>query len=369
MRRNCLLSLLGLLLGGCLPEATPAPPANPPPLASDVDVAVERGLRWLATAQTRVGAWVGDVGHKRQDSYLIYVSAEDQRQRGRGHPGLTALAGLAFLANGHVPDRGPHHEVLASAIEYLLSCGDGYAYVTDCETRMYSHAFAVLFLAQVHGMTRSRAAEVAEKLRDSTRFIVQAQNRHGAWRYAPGSDEADLSVTVCQVQALRAARNIGIPVPKSTIDRVVDYVLESRIEYGADAGAFYYKIHGRGARTRTTFAVNAAAVTSLHSAGIYDARRYSRALEVIETGYDEVSQWYPNHFYFWYGNYYAAQAMNFEGGEKGERYFAKVTRDLLRRQQPDGSWHNDVGPGDAFATAVACLILRVRLGYLPIFQK
>ena len=42
---------------------------------------------------------------------------------------------------------------------------------------------------------------------------------------------------------------------------------------------------------------------------------------------------------------------------------------LSRSQQSDGSWLCNVGPGDAFATAVSTLILQIPYQYLPIFQR
>ena len=47
----------------------------------------------------------------------------------------------------------------------------------------------------------------------------------------------------------------------------------------------------------------------------------------------------------------------------------RVRAELLGEQRPDGSWPNDIGPGPAFGTAVACIILQIPLRYLPIFQK
>src|SRR5438034_1383388 len=72
-------------------------------LSSNIDAAVDRGLKWLAMHQERRGCWIGDVGHKQQDSYLVYHSADRQMREGTGHVGVTAMAGLAFLAHGSVP--------------------------------------------------------------------------------------------------------------------------------------------------------------------------------------------------------------------------------------------------------------------------
>lgn len=332
------------------------------------DAAVQAGLAWLATHQEPSGAWTGATGHKQQDDYVLFETEATQRDRGTGHVGVTALAGLAFLASGHVPGRGPYGTVLDRALDFVLSRRTEFGYVTNGEERMYSHAFAALFLAQVRGMTRTRATEVDDTLRAAVAYLQESQNPAGGWRYVPFSKECDLSVTVCQVQALRAARASGIHVDRSCIDRVIEYIRDSRIDGGEYDGCFYYKITGRAAYTKTSFAINAAAVTALHSAGVYDAREYGPAIAFLEAEYPSIQRDYPTHFYYWYGNYYATQALHMESGPRFERWFLRIDSDLRARQRDDGRWENDVGPGDAFATAVGCLILRIPDEILPIFQ-
>jgi hypothetical protein len=354
--------------GGDEPDVEPAL-ARPDERAGAVDRAVERGLRWLAEHQQPCGGWLGDSGHKQDDDYVVYQSAEATRATGGAQMGVSALAGLAFLADGQLPDRGPYAQALDRAISYVISRQNEFGYLEDGGSRMYSHSFATLFLAEVYGMCARRQEEIGRALQRAVEFTQTAQNEHGGWRYQPFTIEDDLSVTVCQVQALRAARDAGVPVSVSCIDRVVAYVRDSRIEVGRFAGAFYYKIHGRAARTKTSFTVNAAAVTTLHSAGLYDEREYGAALDFVAEDYEYVSRRYPDHYYFWYGNYYAAQALFTEGGPRWRRYWQALCEDLLLRQQTDGHWRNPIGPGDAFATAVACLLLRVPAQYLPIFQR
>jgi hypothetical protein len=331
----------------------------------EVDRAVARGLRWLALHQEPCGGWPGDSGHKQMNDYVVYQPAEYTRLQGGAQMGVSALAGLAYLADGQLPDHGLHAKPLDRLVEYVLAHQNEFGYLQDGGSRMYSHSFATLFLAEVYGMCPKRTKEIESALRRAVQFTQNAQNENGGWRYEPFTIESDLSVTVCQVQALRAARNVGIPVSASCIDRVVAYVRDSR-RYD---GAYWYKIHGRAARQTTSFAVSAAAITTLHSAGVYDPKEYAAALEDVAEGYDDVSRHWPEHFYFWYGNYYAAQALFIEGGPRWRRYWTRLRDDLLARQQEDGRWRNDVGPGDAFATAVACLLLRVPAQYLPIFQR
>lgn len=336
----------------------------------EIDRAVDKGLAFLANQQLPCGGWAGSVGHKQEDDYVVFDSASAQVAADRGHMGVSALAGIAFLASGRNPDRGEHARTLGRAIDYVVGHMDEFGYLSDSGSRMYSHAFGTLFLAEVEGMTRTRKDAVHLALHKAASFIMSTQNAYGAWRYSPFTVEADLSVTVCQVQALRAARDVGVFVPASTIDRVVDYVKRSRIEDDEDyAGAFYYKIYGTAAYSRTSYAINAAAVTTLHSAGVYDESKYGRAVRFLEEEYDTISRHYGSHFYYWYGNYYALQAMHHVGGERFERFFDRVADDLLASQESDGRWKNDVGPGDAFSTAVACILLRIPDAYLPILQR
>ena len=66
---------------------------------------------------------------------------------------------------------------------------------------------------------------VKEKLQKAVRLIERTQNNEGGWRYMPVPYDADISVTICQVMALRAARDAGIKVEKDVIDKSIKYVI------------------------------------------------------------------------------------------------------------------------------------------------
>ena len=46
--------------------------------------------------------------------------------------------------------------------------------------------------------------EVRTKLQAAVKLIVDSQNPEGGWRYQPVPTDADISVTICQIMALRA---------------------------------------------------------------------------------------------------------------------------------------------------------------------
>jgi hypothetical protein len=333
--------------------------------------AAERGLAWLKRQQLPGGGFTGYVGHKIQDDYALLergLLPEQQRQLDRGHLGVTALCGMAFLGGGHLPDRGPFAEPVRKLHDYIVRTSQENGFLTDAGSRMYEHAFATLFLAEIYGMAATATTKAS--LERAVNLIVDCQNQHGGWRYNPFDRETDLSVTVCQIQALRAARNVGIRVPRETIDRAIAYVQQSRVANGRFRGLFFYKIHGRGAYDKPAeYAINAAALTALSSAGIQDDDISDPVLTFLERDYATLQDYYPTHFYFWYGNYYAAQAFYQHGGPRLRSFYARLAADLLPSQQADGRWLNRVGPGDAFSTAVACILLQMPKQYLPIFQR
>jgi len=309
----------------------------------------DRGLEWLAAHQNENGSWTCRIGYKLNEEY--------RADRENDHVCITALAGMAFLASGAVPGRGKYGDVVEKTLDFVLSSvreGDGF--ISRYGTRMYEHAFATMFLAEIYGM--SKRQDVGEKLRGAVRCIIGSQNKEGGWRYMPTPVDADISVTVSTLQALRAARNVGISVPKTVIDAAVKYVKGC---VNAD-GSFNYQIE-RGI-TRSTFPLTACGVVALHSAGEYYDVAVKKGLRYLELYRDSLRY---GEYHFMYGHYYAVQAFYVRGGEDFEDYYKYVTRQLLPHQQEDGHWEDDVG--DAYATAMACVIMQVPCDYLPVFQK
>ena len=301
-----------------------------------IDMAVERGLAYIAANQNRDGSWGDGSG------------------RYSRHVGIAGIANLALMANGNVPGRGRYGKNVDDGLRFILRhTSDHSGYISNQDSRMYGHGFATLSLAEAYGMTAN--PDLKYKLRLAVRCIVRTQHPDGGWRYEPSPQgDSDLSVTICQVQALRAARNAGIKVPKETIDRAVKYTKDS----AQTGGQFSYMLRGGGGGS---YALAAAGVTALCGMGEYDAPEVLRGIEYLRGRAGGRSG------HYFYGQYYASQAFYQVGGEAWEEYFQKIVPHLLSEQREDGSWSGNVG--GVYSTAMACLVLQVHNGYLPIFQR
>ena len=276
---------------------------------------------------------------------------------------VCSLCGMAFLANGSTPGRGRYGSHLRRTVEYVLEhCHrSGFISYREAVSRgpMYGHGFATLFLAEVYGM--SQRAELREKLSKAVQLIVNTQNSEGGWRYEPRRNEADVSVTVCQVMALRAARNAGIHVPNETVDNAIHYIKRCQ----NPDGGFRYLANRAG---ESEFPRSAAAIVALYSAGIYTGDEIDRGLAYLML-HPPGSQPLAQESYFFYGHYYAVQAMWQAGGNYWRTWYPAVRDVLLAQQQKKagGCWPDSISP--EYGTAMACLVLQMPSNFLPIFQR
>jgi hypothetical protein len=361
---------------------------KPDPMDLRVREALDKGLKHLASIQNHDGSWSNNVGNKLGHGYIVNRDGHN-----RSHLGVTAIVCMAFMASGHTPDRGEFSRHVSAGLNFIISTIDPESgWMSRHQTRMYSHAFATMLLAEVYGQTRDPV--VLRHLRNATKFIVDSQNQQGAWRYVPDQQDSDMSVTVCQLQALRAAANVGVVVPENAIERATMYVRQSYIHGARNAGGFRYQLDWDD---RSTFTLTAAGIVALQSAGQYDSHTYegeiagrprqitidlNRSIEFLMRHRPDRqgSRLTPNSrlpvYGFWYGHYYAAQAM-FQYQFVNERLWENWNRmnreHFLAMQHPNGAWTDEIGGWDAennaYATAMACLVLGIPRGFLPIFQN
>ena len=70
---------------------------------------------------------------------------------------------------------------------------------------------------------------------------------------------------------------------------------------------------------------------------------------------------------YWFETFYGVQALYQAGGSDWQRHWPRLRAEILRRQDPDGSW--DDAYCAEMGTAFALLSLQVPNQVLPIFQR
>ena len=311
-----------------------------------VERAVTRGLDWIARTQSRLGHWSANNGQ--------YPTA------------MTALAGVALLAEGSTATQGKYAENVRRAVDYLVSRSRPNGLIGD-PTRdnryTYGHGFSMVFLSQVLGEEEDldRRQTLVDVLTRSVQFCGEAQSSAGGWYYTSAKDGGDRdegSTTITQVQALRSCRNAGIPVPKEVIDKAIGYIQRCTLP----DGGVQYSLQGGGARP----AISAAAICCLFNAGDYDSEFVPKLMDYCKKNLSNINNQGFGHWH--YAHYYYSQVLYREGGAEWDDYRQRVAAKLLNEQSPDGSWTQGyVGP--IYTTATNLVILQLEKGYLPIYQR
>ncbi len=288
---------------------------------------------------------------------------------------ITAFSCLSLMAGGHLPGRGAYGQNVERGLRFLLDSQSkgGLFWRADDKSRMHGHGYATLAVAEAYGMVESPAfrARLKASLKTAVFRIEQSQTKEGGWGYEAEAVIHEGSVTVIQLQALRAAKDAGIAVSIETIEKAREYL---RLSANPD-GSFKYRLDHAG--SHNSFPLTAAGVASLQAKGDYAAEEVDRGLgymiqylppaDRLMVGEDQ----YYVQFYH-YGQFYAAQAM-YHAVDRNywKRWYPAIAEQLMSpgyysfRQK---CWTNSRF-GDVFATAISTIVLQIPYKYLPIFQR
>lgn len=303
-----------------------------------VTEALDRAMEYLASKQRPDGGWVDNNA-------------------------ANGLALLAFMGRGHTPGHGPYRDVLERGKRFMLSKSTDAGFLGI--SSMYEHGLSTLALAEMYGMDPD--PELETKLRKAVNLIIKCQSSAGGWRYNPVPGDQDMSVSIMQIVALRAANNAEIPVPSTTLERAITYVRSC----AAPQGGFGYS--GPGYTPQMT----AAGTLALQLLGKYDDPAVAKAVKVLS---EIPVKWSMEGGlqYFYYFHYYAIQANYQAGGKAWSAWHHRVRTMLLEKQNQDGSWNMPDGDGEEpgrvggnkiYWTAMASLIIEIYMHYLPAYQR
>jgi hypothetical protein len=312
---------------------------------AETEGVIAGALRWLAANQAPNGSW----------------TARGGRTRGEHPIAMTGYTLIAYMAAGNLPEEGEYKKEVNAGMNFLLDQmnPDGEFRGVDGGRYMYNHGIATIALSELYGQSQNPALRV--KLERAIKLILESQatqgEHAGGWRYQPRPGDADISITVLQVVALRSAKNGGLAVPQRTIDDAIAYVKRCQ---DPRSGGFSYQAGRRDAG----FARTAAAIYSLQVCGLYDDPMVDAGARFLFNNANPNQQWWT------YGCNYAAPAMYMIGGDSWRGWYALQREQLLRSVKRQGDqcfWDGEVG--NVYCTAAHATILAMPWHYLPLYQR
>lgn len=198
------------------------------------EMAVERGLLWLARHQAADGSWsfmqphcidtFGNPGQRCECRGKGYIEGRTKAS--------TAIALLPFLGAGNTHIDGPYKEVVYRGIEQLKASldielqelhPDAPDFVPTFVGDLYGYGITTLVFAEAFGMTGD--PDLERYVAALASFLTKHQHSLGGWRYEPGQP-GDITVTGWQVIALKSSQIAGVPI-HSDLFRDVDRFLDS----------------------------------------------------------------------------------------------------------------------------------------------
>lgn len=318
--------------------------------------AIGAGLDWLARAQLADGRWAGPRIHLEGTGEVSYTT------------GLTGLALLAFLAEGHTGKSGPYASNVRRGLEFLLAQQRASGLVgSDRGNYMYDHAIAGLALLEASLMTHDEALSTAAAA--AVNFTVAAQNETGGWGYVSRSATNDTSVGGWQILLLRLAKLGGnqgvIPALIQANDRL-SLMTDSEGKVGYRARMEF----PNGYRALTAVGMLSHQMSTHTPDADLLARQAAVLLEQCPVVSTEPGGYASNDLYF---GYFGSLAMHQYGGEAWTKWFGPLRDRLLQAQTPDGSWPADFDRwhahgGPVYATAAALLILETPVRYPRLYE-
>ena len=340
------------------------------------EMAVLRGLHWLARQQYSKGYWSLLRGPR---NHSFDATTVDNRVA------ATGMALLAFQGHGETRERGQFKENVERGWNWLLleQDDDGCFYRPDPETQahlFYTQGICTIAICELYAMTAdpSRKEELRLSAQKAIDFCVNNQTSGGGWKYGRNDFESDLSVTGWIVMALHSGRIAGLEVPQETLDRVTAF-LDDITEGGSK---YPYQKDMNVTRSMTAEGLLCRQFLGWDRD---DPRLLEGANWLIQpenlicfTGRDEMNRRNKREVYYWY---YATQMFHNFGGRHWKTWNDAMMQPMCENQvtkkgENEGSWDPDhpvrddyASEGRLYVTCLSIYILEVYYRYLPIYRS
>lgn len=298
--------------------------------------------------------------------------------------GGTGIVGLALLEAPEYEADESRRAALERATEFICASIDHPLmsfenYTAGYDVRGWGYTYGLLYLLRQKALDRVPAAQ-REPVEKAIAFYLKGVQeteipQSGGWNYARPSgreNPAPMSpfMTGPTLQALFQAKAQGYEVDEHIVRRGLEALERARTE----TGAYVYSgsSEGRNARSATPGAAARMAVaeSTLMLAGRGDAARLRGAVDAFFTHWDRLEERRAKTgthegpfgiapYYFYFGHYYAAQAIELLPAHERNEYRKRLKERLLATKAENGSWNDRVFPRSAaYGTAMAMLALR-----------
>ena len=297
------------LRGALLPKNSPSPNEH----TKESRQAITRGLAWLDRAKMARGGYRVDIGQ-----------AEDI--------GCTAMVGLAMLADGSTPTKGPNKRKLQQIVSYLVKKIEVMPksnITAKTNTQLQSkigrqaHSFfTLLFLTQIVGESHLRELTLNSS-RKLSEAVTSAQLPNGGW----GRESwAPTLGTVMGWTSLRSAHFAGLDVAGSP-EKTAEHLIQT-MEAQVNRQNWMHQLYKNAAGIRVLYAMQ------------------KDDKEIVKTSFRDVLALVNNGntaFNQAGGEEYLAfhlitETMLQKGGEDWATWFPKVRDKICDVQNKDGSW-------------------------------
>ncbi|QEG36200.1 prenyltransferase/squalene oxidase repeat-containing protein [Bythopirellula goksoeyrii] len=334
--------------------------------SEQTEKAVRAALGWLAEAQSDHGGW--DASRFGSGQERIVLGHNRGGAGASADTGITGLALLAFLGNGHSHQHGSYRIEVARGLEYLRQRqrADGSLYgEAQLFARTYCHSMATLAVCEAFAMTHDSRLEPLA--RSATAYSLAMQHpTDGGWRYRRG-DTGDTSQLGWQLMALKSAELAGIEVPNVTWTRIERFL--RRVRRGNAGGLASYRPDSPASRTMTAEAWFCHQLLQADRNSALNPDSIHEAMESLSTELPSPSN---RNLYYWYYATLALQQNQDHSPSSAkcwESWNHALTTALLTTQENDGSWNADTVwggyGGRVYTTALSALCLEVYYRYKP----
>jgi len=345
-----------------------------------VSIAIEKGMKWLASVQGKDGGWGQDGGE------TSYVRQGERLESNGNDVANTAVAAEALLHAGNTPTRGPYQQSLQRAVRFILerverSPVEGLAVTDLTGTQIqrklgpYIDTFLTSkLLADLDGnMGDTQAnARVRQSLQKCVAKVEKSQLKDGSWNIAGGW--APILGTSMASQSLYVANAKGVAGDGKAMAQVESYTAKTSGGGGGAGSGVAASMSGGSARIggmATSVEVSAASAgVSLYkraqeleqlsrtpddrkkNAGQINAIQGQLADPKFVAGFGSIG----GEEFFSYLN--ISDRLRRAGGPEWERWNGDMKAKILKMQNEDGTWagHHCI-TGRVAVTSAAILIL------------